>query len=616
MKQKRQLRKIIVAAVLFASAFLVPPLPWLRPALFAAAYLTVGLEIIQKAVRNIFYGQVFDENFLMTVATLGAFRLREYSEGVAVMLFYQVGEFFQSYAVAQSRKSIAGLMNIRPDYANLLKDGKIVKVSPEEISPGDVIVVKPGERIPLDGKISRGSSLLDTSAITGESLPREAEEGDEVISGCINLNRILEIRVTKEYSESTVVKILDLVENASSKKANVEQFITRFARYYTPAVVLAAVAIALLPPLFSASASYHDWIYRALTFLVISCPCALVISVPLSFFGGIGAASRRGILVKGSNYLQALAETEVVVFDKTGTLTKGTFSVAQVEGKGLPAPEVLELAAYAGAYSSHPVSQSVRRAYGREIDDSKIADYQELPGRGVSAKVNGISVSLGNARLMKELNTGYYDGNQPGTVVNLAVNGNFSGWIRIADEVRLDSAEAVQALKSANIHKTVMLTGDNEAAGQAVARELGLDKAYCELLPAQKVEKVEQLLADKKTSGKLVFVGDGINDAPVLARADIGIAMGGVGSDTALQAADVVVMKGDPLAVPLGMMLSQATERIIVQNIVLILGVKILVMVLGILGLAGMWAAVMADVGVCLLAVGNSMRIFRVKLDM
>ena len=616
MKQKRQLRKIIVAAVLFASAFLVPPLPWLRPALFAAAYLTVGLEIIQKAVRNIFYGQVFDENFLMTVATLGAFGLREYSEGVAVMLFYQVGEFFQSYAVAQSRKSIAGLMNIRPDYANLLKDGKIVKVSPEEVSPGDVIVVKPGERIPLDGKISRGSSLLDTSAITGESLPREAEEGDEVISGCINLNRVLEIRVTKEYSESTVVKILDLVENASSKKANVEQFITRFARYYTPAVVLAAVAIALLPPLFSASASYHDWIYRALTFLVISCPCALVISVPLSFFGGIGAASRRGILVKGSNYLQALAETEVVVFDKTGTLTKGTFSVAQVEGKGLPAPEVLELAAYAGAYSSHPVSQSVRRAYGREIDDSKIADYQELPGRGVSAKVNGISVSLGNARLMKELNTGYYDGNQPGTVVNLAVNGNFSGWIRIADEVRLDSAEAVQALKSANIHKTVMLTGDNEAAGQAVARELGLDKAYCELLPAQKVEKVEQLLADKKTSGKLVFVGDGINDAPVLARADIGIAMGGVGSDTALQAADVVVMKGDPLAVPLGMMLSQATERIIVQNIVLILGVKILVMVLGILGLAGMWAAVMADVGVCLLAVGNSMRIFRVKLDM
>lgn len=498
MKQKHQLRKIIVAAVLFASAFLVPPLPWLRPALFIAAYLTVGLEIVQKAVRNIFYGQVFDENFLMTVATLGAFGLGEYSEGVAVMLFYQVGEFFQSYAVAQSRKSIAGLMNIRPDYANLLKDGKIVKVSPEEVSPGDVIVVKPGERIPLDGKISRGSSLLDTSAITGESLPREAEEGDEVISGCINLNRILEIRVTKEYSESTVVKILDLVENASSKKANVEQFITRFARYYTPAVVLAAVAIALLPPLFSASASYHDWIYRALTFLVISCPCALVISVPLGFFGGIGAASRRGILVKGSNYLQALAETEVVVFDKTGTLTKGTFSVAQVEGKGLPAPEVLELAAYAGAYSSHPVSQSVRRAYGREIDDSKIADYQELPGRGVSAKVNGISVSLGNARLMKELNTGYYDGNQPGTVVNLAVNGNFSGWIRIADEVRLDSAEAVQALKSANIHKTVMLTGDNEAAGQAVARELGLDKAYCELLPAQKVEKVEQLLADKK----------------------------------------------------------------------------------------------------------------------
>ena len=610
MKQKRQLRKIIVAAVLFASAFLVPPLPWLRPALFAAAYLTVGLEIIQKAVRNIFYGQVFDENFLMTVATLGAFGLGEYSEGVAVMLFYQVGEFFQSYAVAQSRKSIAGLMNIRPDYANLLKDGKIVKVSPEEVSPGDVIVVKPGERIPLDGKISRGSSLLDTSAITGESLPREAEEGDEVISGCINLNRVLEIRVTKEYSESTVVKILDLVENASSKKANVEQFITRFARYYTPAVVLAAVAIALLPPLFSASASYHDWIYRALTFLVISCPCALVISVPLSFFGG---ASRRGILVKGSNYLQALAETEVVVFDKTGTLTKGTFSVAQVEGKGLPAPEVLELATYAGAYSSHPVSQSVRRAYGREIDDSKIADYQELPGRGVSAKVNGISVSLGNARLMKELNTGYYDGNQPGTVVNLAVNGNFSGWIRIADEVRLDSAEAVQALKSANIHKTVMLTGDNEAAGQAVARELGLDKAYCELLPAQKVEKVEQLLADKKTSGKLVFVGDGINDAPVLARADIGIAMGGIGSDAAVEAADVVIMTDEPSKIAAAIRISRRTLRIVKQNIVFALGVKGLVLLLGVMGMATMWEAVFADVGVSVIAILNSLRALSVR---
>ena len=605
MKQKRQLRKIIVAAVLFASAFLVPPLPWLRPALFAAAYLTVGLEIIQKAVRNIFYGQVFDENFLMTVATLGAFGLREYSEGVAVMLFYQVGEFFQSYAVAQSRKSIAGLMNIRPDYANLLKDGKIVKVSPEEVSPGDVIVVKPGERIPLDGKISRGK--------TGESLPREAEEGDEVISGCINLNRVLEIRVTKEYSESTVVKILDLVENASSKKAIVEQFITRFARYYTPAVVLAAVAIALLPPLFSASASYHDWIYRALTFLVISCPCALVISVPLSFFGGIGAASRRGILVKGSNYLQALAETEVVVFDKTGTLTKGTFSVAQVEGKGLPAPEVLELAAYAGAYSSHPVSQSVRRAYGREIDDSKIADYQELPGRGVSAKVNGISVSLGNARLMKELNTGYYDGNQPGTVVNLAVNGNFSGWIRIADEVRLDSAEAVQALKSANIHKTVMLTGDNEAAGQAVARELGLDKAYCELLPAQKVEKVEQLLADKKTSGKLVFVGDGINDAPVLARADIGIAMGGIGSDAAVEAADVVIMTDEPSKIAAAIRISRRTLRIVKQNIVFALGVKGLVLLLGVMGMATMWEAVFADVGVSVIAILNSLRALSVR---
>lgn len=613
MKQKRLLRKIIIAAILFATAFIVPPLPWLRPALFTAAYLLVGLEIIQKAVRNIFYGQVFDENFLMTIATLGAFGLGEYSEGVAVMLFYQIGEYFQSYAVAQSRKSIAGLMDIRPDYAHLSKDGQLVKVSPEDVPVGEVITIKPGEKIPLDGMVIKGSSLLDTSAITGESLPREVSEGEEVVSGCINLNAVLEVQVTKEYGDSTVVKILDLVENASSKKATVEQFITKFARYYTPAVVIAAIVIAFLPPLVITGATFHDWIYRALTFLVISCPCALVISVPLSFFGGIGAASRQGILVKGSNYLQALAETEIVVFDKTGTLTKGSFSVAQVEGAELPAPDILELAAYAGAYSSHPVSQSIRRAYGKEIDSGKIADFKELPGRGVSAKVNGVNVSLGNNRLMAEIGAAAYDGSLPGTVVNLALNGKFAGWIRIADEVKLDSAEAIHALKAANIHKTVMLTGDNQTAGEAIARELGLDKAYCELLPAQKVEKMEHLLTTKSPQGKLVFVGDGINDAPVLARADIGIAMGGIGSDAAVEAADIVIMTDEPSKIAAAIHISQKTLRIVKQNIVFALGVKGLVLILGVMGLATMWEAVFADVGVSVIAILNSLRALRIK---
>lgn len=613
MKQKRQLKKIIIAAILFAAAFFVPPLPWLRPALFTAAYLIVGLDIIQKAVRNIFYGQVFDENFLMTVATLGAFGLGEYSEGVAVMLFYQIGEFFQSYAVAQSRKSIAGLMDIRPDYANLIRDGKSEKVIPEEVQPGDVICIKPGEKVPLDGLVIKGDSLLDTSAVTGESIPREIGVGDNVLSGCINLNGVLEVQVTKEFSESTVVKILDLVENASSKKANVEQFITKFARYYTPAVVIAAVVIAIIPPLIVTGATFHDWIYRALTFLVISCPCALVISVPLSFFGGIGAASRQGILVKGSNYLQALAETEIVVFDKTGTLTKGSFSVAEVEGKEISAPQVLELAAYVGAYSSHPVSLSIRRAYGKEIDNRKIAAFKELPGRGVSATINNLEVSLGNARLMKELQTGAYEGSLPGTIVNLAVNGKFAGWIRISDEVKLDSEAAIKALKSAHVHKTVMLTGDNQTAGEAVARQLGLDKAYCELLPAQKVEKMELLLASKSPTGKLVFVGDGINDAPVLARADIGIAMGGVGSDAAVEAADIVIMTDEPSKIATAIHISKKTLRIVKQNIIFALGVKGVVLILGVMGMATMWEAVFADVGVSVIAILNSLRALKIK---
>ena len=608
MKQKRQLRKIIVAAVLFASAFLVPPLPWLRPALFAAAYLTVGLEIIQKAVRNIFYGQVFDENFLMTVATLGAFGLGEYSEGVAVMLFYQVGEFFQSYAVAQSRKSIAGLMNIRPDYANLLKDGKIVKVSPEEVSPGDVIVVKPGERIPLDGKISRGSSLLDTSAITGESLPREAEEGDEVISGCINLNGRLKIRVTRDFGQSTVAKILDLVENASSQKASVENFITRFARYYTPAVVFLALAIAVLPPLLVDGAAFSDWLYRALTFLVISCPCALVISVPLGFFGGIGAASRSGILVKGSNYLEALAATEIAVFDKTGTLTKGCFEVSRVQGEGIDDDVLLEMAALAGGNSTHPVSQSIRKAYGKEIDLRRVADFEELPGRGIKATIGGKTVLLGNKRLLDEYGIKFNPVNGAGTVVYVAEEGIFRGFILIADEIKPDAPAAIAALKKAGIRETVMLTGDNAAAAENVAQILGLDKFFANLLPAQKVEKVEALMKDKSAGGKLVFAGDGINDAPVLALADIGIAMGGVGSDAAVEAADIVIMTDEPSKIAQAIKISQRTLRIVRQNIVFALGVKFLVLLMGAEGLATMWDAVFADVGVSVIAIVNSMR--------
>ena len=529
------------------------------------------------------------------------------------MLFYQVGEYFQSYAVAKSRKSIAGLMDIRPDYANIKKGGKIIKASPEEVIAGDVIVIRPGEKIPLDGTVTDGTSLIDTSAITGESLPREVGEGDEVISGCINLNGVIEVAVSRTYGESTVVKILDLVENASSQKAKVERFITRFARWYTPVVVIAAVAIAFLPPLLFAGETFRDWIYRALTFLVISCPCALVISVPLSFFGGIGAASRQGILVKGSNYLQALAETEIVVFDKTGTLTEGSFSVVKVEGCGLPAPQVLELAAYAGAHSSHPVSQSVRRAYGKEIDNSKIADFKEFPGRGVSARVNGIEVSLGNVRLMEQIKADAYKGKLPGTILNLSVDGKFSGWIQIADEVKSDAFQAVKELKAAAVRQIVMLTGDNKTAGQAVAEELGLDEVHCELLPAQKVEKMEQLLAEKSNRGKLVFVGDGINDAPVLARADIGIAMGGIGSDAAVEAADIVIMTDEPSKIAVAVRISRKTLRIVRQNIAFALGVKAIVLLLGVMGMATMWEAVFADVGVSVIAILNSLRALSIK---
>ncbi len=608
MKQKRQLYKIIAAAVLFAVAFMLPVSGYWRLAVWSAAYLIVGLPIVRKAFRNIGHGQVFDENFLMTAATAGAFALGEYSEGVAVMLFYQIGELFQSYAVNKSRKSIAALMDIRPDYANIERDGKVVRVSPEDVRPGEDIIVTAGEKIPLDGRIVEGYSLIDTAAITGESVPREAAVGDEVISGCINLNGRLKIKVTRDFGQSTVAKILDLVENASSQKASVENFITRFARYYTPAVVFLALAIAVLPPLLVDGAAFSDWLYRALTFLVISCPCALVISVPLGFFGGIGAASRNGILVKGSNYLEALAATEIAVFDKTGTLTKGCFEVSRVQGEGIDDDTLLETAALAGGNSTHPVSQSIRKAYGKEIDLRRVADFEELPGRGIKATIGGKTVLLGNKKLLDEYGIKFNPVNGAGTVVYIAAGGIFRGFILIADEIKPDAPAAIAALKKAGIRETVMLTGDNAAAAENVAQTLGLDKFFANLLPAQKVEKVEALMKDKSAGGKLVFAGDGINDAPVLALADIGIAMGGVGSDAAVEAADIVIMTDEPSKIAQAIKISQRTLRIVRQNIVFALGVKFLVLLMGAEGLATMWDAVFADVGVSVIAIINSMR--------
>ena len=608
MKQKRQLYKIIAAAVLFAVAFMLPVSGYWRLAVWSAAYLIVGLPIVRKAFRNIGHGQVFDENFLMTAATVGAFALGEYSEGVAVMLFYQIGELFQSYAVNKSRKSIAALMDIRPDYANIERDGKVVRVSPEDVRLGEDIIVTAGEKIPLDGRIVEGYSLIDTAAITGESVPREAAVGDEVISGCINLNGRLKIKVTRDFGQSTVAKILDLVENASSQKASVENFITRFARYYTPAVVFLALAIAVLPPLLVDGAAFSDWLYRALTFLVISCPCALVISVPLGFFGGIGAASRNGILVKGSNYLEALAATEIAVFDKTGTLTKGCFEVSRVQGEGIDDDTLLETAALAGGNSTHPVSQSIRKAYGKEIDLRRVADFEELPGRGIKATIGGKTVLLGNKKLLDEYGIKFNPVNGAGTVVYIAAGGIFRGFILIADEIKPDAPAAIAALKKAGIRETVMLTGDNAAVAENVAQTLGLDKFFANLLPAQKVEKVEALMKDKSDGGKLIFAGDGINDAPVLALADIGIAMGGVGSDAAVEAADIVIMTDEPSKIAQAIKISQRTLRIVRQNIVFALGVKFLVLLMGAEGLATMWDAVFADVGVSVIAIINSMR--------
>ncbi len=611
-KQKRVLTRICVSAAICLLALLPPVGELGQMILLLAAYLTIGWDVLWKAVRNIARGQVFGENFLMSVATVGAIFLNDYAEAVAVMLFYQVGELFQSYAVSKSRKSIAGLMDIRPDYANLCRDGALVQVSPDEVKVGDSIVVKPGEKIPLDGTVTEGFSSIDTSALTGESMPREAAAGSSVISGCINLTGLITVKVAKEYGESTVAKILDLVENSSAKKAGAENFITKFARIYTPAVVAAAVLLAVIPPLVTGEA-FSIWIARALTFLVISCPCALVISIPLSFFGGIGGASRRGVLVKGSNYLEALADTEIVVFDKTGTLTKGNFAVTGLFPRGISDQELLELAAYAEDYSSHPISLSIQKAYGKPADHSRIGEVTEIPGHGVSACIDGKTVLAGNGKLMAREGISFTPPSEAGTVVHIARDGVYLGYVLIEDEVKEDAAAAIASLKEAHIRKTVMLTGDSDAVGQKVAHELGLDQVYTELLPADKVEKMEELLLQKSPKGKLAFVGDGINDAPVLARADIGIAMGGLGSDAAIEAADVVIMTDEPSKIAEVMKISQRTLRIVHENIYFALGVKAVVLLLGALGYANMWAAVFADVGVSVIAILNSIRALNTK---
>lgn len=611
-KQKRLLTRIFIATILFFAGILLSLPEYVEMGIFLACYAVVGWDIVWKAITNILHGQIFDENFLMTIATIGALILGEHSEGVAVMLFYQIGEWFQSYAVSKSRKSITSLMDIRPDYANIEQDGKLIQVDPDEVQIGDTIIVKPGERIPIDGIIINGVSTLDTSALTGESMPREVEAGRDVISGCINQTGILTIQTTKEFGESTVAKILDLVENASDKKGKTENFITKFARYYTPAVVFAALALALLPPLLTAQA-FSIWIYRALTFLVISCPCALVISIPLSFFGGIGGASKIGVLIKGSNYLESLAHAETVVFDKTGTLTKGSFAVSEIHANGMKEYQLLELAAYAEDYSNHPISLSIKNAYGKKVDHTRISDVSEIAGHGVQAIIDGKTVLAGNAKLMMKNHINYTPSTAVGTVIYLACNKTYAGCIVIEDEIKADAPAAIRSLKSAGIQTTVMLTGDSDAVGKKVAATLGLDQAYTELLPADKVDRVEDLLKRKSEKGKLVFVGDGINDAPVLARADIGIAMGGLGSDAAIEAADVVLMTDEPSKIASVMKIAKKTIRIANQNIVFALGVKFLVLILGALGYANMWAAVFADVGVSVIAILNAIRAMHVK---
>lgn len=617
-KQKKVLIRILVSAALMVILTLLPLDGYLRLGLFLIPYLIIGYDILKKALKGIKNKQVFDENFLMAVATVGAILLGEYTEGVAVMLFYQIGEWFQSYAVGKSRRNISDLMDIRPDYANVEREGRLEKVDPDEVEIGTIIVVQPGEKIPIDGVIVEGKATLNTSALTGESLPREANVGDEVISGCINMTGVLKIQTIREFGESTVSKILDLVENSSSKKSRSENFISKFARYYTPAVCYGALALAVLPPLvrlfiLQMPAQWGSWIYRSLTFLVISCPCALVISIPLSFFAGIGGASNAGVLVKGSNYLETLSKTKYVVFDKTGTLTKGIFEVSGVHHNKVEEAKILEYAALAESFSNHPISRSLKNAYGRPVDQSRVTDVEEISGNGVIAKVDGETVAAGNDKLMKRLGISFMECHHAGTVVHIAVNGEYAGHILISDEVKEHSKEAIQALKKAGIKQTVMLTGDARKAAVQVAEKIGVDQVYSELLPADKVAKVEELLERKGEKEKLAFVGDGINDAPVLSRADIGVAMGALGSDAAIEAADIVLMDDDPLKMVKAIKIAKKCLRIVYENIYFAIGIKVICLILGAVGIANMWFAIFADVGVMVIAVLNAIRALFVK---
>lgn len=611
-KQKKVLIRIIISAVmLIALKIFAPEEGWLAAVLYAVPYAVIGYDVVMKAVRNIAHGQVFDENFLMMIATVGAFATGEYTEAAAVMLFYQTGELFQSIAVGRSRKSISALMDIRPDHANIEVDGELAEADPEDIAVGDEIIIKPGERIPLDGVVCEGEGSVDTSALTGESLPRTVRPGDDVISGCINQTGMLRVRVTKPFGESTVSRILELVENSASKKARAENFITRFARVYTPAVCFAALALAVIPPIFAGG--WLTWLHRALIFLVISCPCALVISVPLSFFGGIGGASRKGILVKGGSYLEVLSRSGTVVFDKTGTLTKGVFNVTAVHPQRFSEARLTELAAYAEAYSTHPIARSVLDAVNEEPDRSRIASYEELSGRGVCAVTDGLTVYAGNDKLMEQIGVKWHPCHHVGTTVHVAVDGEYAGHIVISDEIKDTGKDAIEKLRSEGVARTVMLTGDSKAVGEDTAKRLGIDEVYTELLPAGKVEKVEELISRRTDNSALVFVGDGINDAPVLSRADIGIAMGAMGSDAAIEAADIVLMDDDPAKIALAIRISRRTLRIVRENIIFALGVKAAVLILGAFGFASMWAAVFADVGVSVIAILNAMRCLRVK---
>ena len=617
-KQKKMLVRIIIAAALMIILHFVPVKGVIRFLLYLIPYFVIGYDILRKAFKGIMNHQVFDENFLMAVATVGAIIVAlsengDYTEAIAVMLFYQIGELFQSYAVGKSRRNISELMDIRPDYANVEVDGKLEQADPDEVEIGSVIVVKPGEKVPIDGIIIDGSSTLNTSALTGESVPRDAKYGDEIISGCINLSGVLKIRTTKEFGESTVSKILDLVENSSSKKSKSENFISKFAKYYTPAVCYSALALAILPPVvrmlfMSASPEWATWIYRALTFLVISCPCALVISIPLSFFAGIGGASREGVLVKGSNYLETLSQTKYVVFDKTGTMTEGVFEVTDVYENTMDKEKVLEYAALAESFSSHPISKSLKKAYGREIDQTRISDVEEISGHGIIAKVDGIDVAAGNYKLMKKLRLSYADSDKVGTIVHVAVNGKYEGYILISDRIKATAKEAIHALKKSGIERTIMLTGDSKTVADSVAKELGIDEVYSELLPSDKVAKVEELLAKKSRKSKLAFVGDGINDAPVLSRADIGIAMGAMGSDAAIEAADIVLMDDDPVKISKAIKISRKCLRIVYENTYFAIGIKLICLLLGAVGIANMWLAIFADVGVMVIAVLNAIR--------